>query len=99
MNGEFHYREKWPKELRLTVENEDEFNLLRLIFTDSPRGILRRYKADELSVIEKDDSWKKTMIKKSDLAEEDGAYSTYGVYEALEEEQQNMQILEDASHI
>lgn len=33
MKSEFYYKEEYPKELRITIENELEFQLLRLIFT------------------------------------------------------------------
>ena len=99
MNGEFYYREKWPKEFRITIENEDEFKLLQLIFQESPRGILKRYKLSEMGLIGKNSDWKKFVSYKSDHAEEYEAYSTYGVFEAFEEEEQNMKVLEDAGNV
>ena len=99
MTGEFHYREKWPKEFRLQIQNEDEFKLLQLIFQDTVAGILKRYKPSDLEFIGKDSAWKKKVTEKSNLADEYGEYGTYSVYKAFEEEAHNMMVLEDASHI
>jgi hypothetical protein len=99
MTANFHYREKYPKELRIQIANEDELQLLRLVFQESPKGILKRYKEQDLHLIDKNSSWKKRVSEKSERAETGEAYDTFNVYEALEEEVQNMELLEDASHV
>ena len=101
MKGEIYYREKYPKELRIQIENEDEFKLLQLIFNDDSKGILQRYKAKDLENIKRTNAWKLAYIKRAEKADgvEDTPYSTYPVFEALEEEAYHMEILEDASHV
>ena len=99
MTGEIYYREKYPKELRIQIANEDEFKVLRLIFNDSFGGMLRRFKSGDLEVLDLTETWKKDVLKKSMTAESYGSYDNYGVYEALAEESYNMKVLEDASNV
>ena len=100
MTGEFHYREKWPKELRLTIENEDELNYLKLVFNESIASSLKRFKEVEIKdAINKGKDWKKRVSSESQQSDYGEAYCTAYVWEAIDDEFRNMTILEDASHI
>lgn len=101
MKGKVYYREKYPKEIRIKIQNEDELKFLRILFSQNPREILKKFKLIETEDIVTN-SWRKTFIARCNTAayEEDGSpYTTHNVYDAIEEEIQNMEVLEDASHI
>lgn len=99
MTAEFHYREKYPKEFRIQIANEDELHYLRLLFEYSPEGILKKFSETELKGVNLTKEWKKKFIDKSKMAEEGEPYDIYNVWEALREEVENLEVLEDASHI
>lgn len=99
MTAEFHYRETYPKELRVQIQNEDELHFLRLLFEYTPKFILKKFTKSELADANITESWRKKFISEADLAEEGEPYDVYDVWGALREEVENLQQLEDASHI
>lgn len=99
MTAEFHYREKYPKELRVQIANEDELHYLRLLFEYSPAGILKKFTEAELNGVNLTKEWKKKFIDKSRMADDGEPYDIYNVWTALHEEVDNLKVLEDASHV
>jgi hypothetical protein len=98
MKAEVYYRESYPKEVRIQLENEDELKFFKLLFSLTPKGILGKFDEDDLSRQHLNKRWKSRFIKKSDEANGDESpYTTYGVYQELENEMENIEMLEKST--
>lgn len=99
MKGEIYYREKYPKEFRILLQNEDEIKFLKLLFNNYPKGLLKKFTVTELDDAGVSAAWRKKFIAAADKADIEEPYSTYSLWEALDNELENIQNLEDASHV
>jgi hypothetical protein len=95
MKAEMYYRETYPKELRIQIENEDELNMLYLMFHWSPENMLKRFKEDELDEAGLSATWRKNFIKNSNNSD-NTQYETYEVFKELEQEKSQIKF-EEAS--
>lgn len=99
MKGEIYYREKYPKELRIQIQNKEELEFLKLLFSFTPRGVLKKFTKIDLENEGLSDKWKKNFSDKSDRANNGEAYNTSEIWHMLDEEVENMRLLEDASNV
>jgi hypothetical protein len=99
MKGEIYYREKFPKELRIQIQNKEELEFLKFLFSFTPRGILKKFTRSDLENEGLSDKWKKDFSDKSDRSNVGEPFSTYEIWEVLDEEENNVAKLEDASYV
>ncbi len=93
MKAEMYYRETYPKELRLKIENQEEFEFLKLLFYNPPEDVLKRFKEQDLKDAGLSAQWKKEFIKNSNNSQS-SEYGTYKVWEVIDEEEENMRLLD-----
>lgn len=98
MKGEIYYREKWPKEFRIQIENEDELKLLHLLFNYNPKILLGKFKVIELEEAGYSKAWRDNFIKQT-KGRTDSEYDYFGPWDAIDEELNKMKSLGDASNI
>jgi hypothetical protein len=98
MKGEMYYRETYPKELRIQIENEDELKFLKILFSYNPKHTLKKFTVPETSDTV-NESWRKRFMKKVEehhMSDNDTQYQNYEIFDALATEIENEDALKSS---